>query len=62
MERFLSYLNFYPSEKVAPPFIRVEKNSSLGVQGIKRSGFCADFKNVQKSRVWQKGKNLLLKN
>ncbi len=26
MERFLSYLNFYPSEKVAPPFIRVEKN------------------------------------
>jgi hypothetical protein len=36
---FLSYLNFYPSEKVAPPFIRVEKISSkLGVQGIKRSG------------------------
>jgi hypothetical protein len=25
MERFLSYLNFYPWEKVAPPFLRVDK-------------------------------------
>ncbi len=28
----------------------------------KEAEFCSDFKNVQKSRVWQKGKNLLLKN
>jgi hypothetical protein len=28
----------------------------------KEAEYCADFKNVQKSRVWQKGKKLLLKN
>ncbi len=28
----------------------------------KEGEFCADFKNVKKSRVWQKGKKLLLKN
>jgi hypothetical protein len=33
----------------------------LGIQGIKKAEFCADFKNVQKSRVWQKGKNLYRK-
>jgi hypothetical protein len=27
----------------------------------KEAEFCADFKNVQKSRVWQKGKNFLQK-
>jgi hypothetical protein len=25
----------------------------------KEAEFCADFKNVQKSRVWQKGKDFL---
>jgi hypothetical protein len=34
-------------------------SSTLGVQGIKKAEFCADFKNVQKCRVWQKGKNCL---
>jgi hypothetical protein len=34
MERFLSYLTFYPSKKVAPPKI----SSKLAVQGIKRRG------------------------
>ncbi len=34
-------------------------SSTSGVQGIKKAEFCADFKNVQKSRVWQKGKNCL---
>jgi hypothetical protein len=28
----------------------------------KEAEFCADIKNVQKSRVWQKGKNFLQKN
>ncbi len=28
----------------------------------KEAEFCADFKNVQKSRVWQKGKKCLQKN
>ncbi len=44
-------------QESTPPLIRVEKMSSiLGVQGIKKAEFCADFKNVQKSWVWQKGK------
>ncbi len=64
MERFLSYLNFYPSEKVAPPLIRVEKKflQNWACRVSKEAEFCADFKNVQKSQVWQKGKNLLLTN
>jgi hypothetical protein len=33
----------------------------LGVQGIKRSENCSDFKIVQKSRVWQRGKNVYRK-
>ncbi len=48
---------FNPRKKVALPLIWVKKISSkLGVQGIKKAEFCADFKNVQKSWVWQKGK------
>jgi hypothetical protein len=64
MEWFLSYLNFNPSEKVAPPFIRVENKflQNWACRVSKEAEFCADFKNVQKSRVWQKGKKLLLKN
>ena len=37
--------------------MRVEKNFLK----IGHTEFCADFKNVQKSQVWQKGKNLLQK-
>jgi hypothetical protein len=58
-------LTFYPLKKVAPPLIRVEKNFlEIGHTGYlsKESEFCADFKNVQKSRVWQKRKNVLEKN
>ncbi len=64
IERFLSYLTLYPSKEVAPPLTRVEKkflrNGACRVS--KEAEFCADFKNVQKSRVWQKGKNFLQKN
>jgi hypothetical protein len=35
--------------------MRVEKNFLK----IGHTEFCADFKNVQKSQVWQKGKNCL---
>jgi hypothetical protein len=56
-------LNFYPSEKVAPPLIRVEKFffQNWACRVSKEAEFCADFKNVQKSRVWQKGKNFYRK-
>jgi hypothetical protein len=37
IERFLSYLTFYPPKKVALPLIRVEKKF-LSLQVIKRSG------------------------
>jgi hypothetical protein len=47
MERFLSYLNFYPSEKVAPPFIRVEKNFFK----IGRAGYQKKRNFAQKSQV-----------
>jgi hypothetical protein len=65
IEQFLSYLTFYPSKKVPQPLIRVEKKiiSKLGVQGTSTEAeFCADLKNVQKSQVWQTGKNFLQKN
>jgi hypothetical protein len=41
-----------------PPLIRVEKIflRNWACRGSKEAEFCADFKNVQKSRVWQKGK------
>ncbi len=51
IERFLSYLTFYPLKKVAPPLMRVEKKFfKIGVQGIKRSG------------IWQNGKKRSQKN
>jgi hypothetical protein len=64
IEQFLSYLTFYPSKKVVPPLIRVEKKflQNWVCRVSKEAEFCADFKNVQKSRVWQKGKNFLPKN
>jgi len=34
----------------------------LAYRVSKKAEFCADFKNVQKSWVWQKGKNSLQKN
>ncbi len=58
IERFLSYLTFYPSKKTAPPLIRVEKKflQNWPCRVSKEAEFCADFKIVQKYRVWQKGK------
>ena len=63
IEWFLSYLTFYPSTKVAPPLLRVEKKflQNWPCRVSKEAEFCADFKNVQKSWVWQKGKNFYLK-
>jgi hypothetical protein len=57
-------LTFYPPPKnVAPPLIRAEKKflQNLAYRVSKEAEFCADFKNVQKSRVWQKGKKVLQK-
>jgi hypothetical protein len=61
-ERFLSYLTFYPLKKVTPPFIRVEKKflRNWASRVSKEAEFCADFKNVHKSRVWQKKKTEFL--
>jgi hypothetical protein len=58
IERFLSYLTFYPPKKVAQPLIRVEKKflQNLTYRVSKEAEFCADLKNVQKSQVWKKGK------
>ena len=47
----------------ATPYkIRKKILLKLRVRVSKETEFCADFKNVQKSRVWQKGKKLLQKN
>jgi hypothetical protein len=64
IERFLSCLTFYPSKKVAPSIVRVEKKilRNRPCRVSKEAGFCADFKNVHKSWVWQKGKQNLQKN
>ncbi len=46
----------------ATPYkIRKKILSKLRVRVSKETEFCADFKNVLKSRVWQKRKNLLQK-
>ncbi len=60
----LSYVTFYPSKKVALPLIRVEKKflQNWACRVSKEAEFFADFKNVLKSRVWQKGKKILQKN
>jgi hypothetical protein len=55
-------LTFYSPKKVAPPLIRVAKNFFWAYRVSKEAEFRADFKNVQKSRVWQKGKKILQKN
>jgi hypothetical protein len=64
IERFLSYLTFYPLKKVAPPLIRVLKKflRNWVCRVTKEAEFCTDFKNVQKSRVWQNGKKFFQKN
>jgi hypothetical protein len=56
-------LTFHPSKKVAPPLTRVEKKflRNWACRVSKEAEFCADFKNVQKSRVWQKGKKFYRK-
>jgi hypothetical protein len=56
-------LTFYPSKKVTPPLIRVEKKflQNWECRVSKEAEFCADFKNVQKSRVWQKGEKIYRK-
>ncbi len=60
IERFLSYLTFYPPKKV-----RVEKIFfkiwRLASRVSKEAEFCVNLKNVQKSWVWQKGKNFTQK-
>jgi hypothetical protein len=52
-------LTFHPSKKVALPLRRVEKKilRNWVCRVSKEAEFCADFKNVQKSQVWQNGKN-----
>jgi hypothetical protein len=57
-------LTFYPPKKVGPPLIRVEKKflQNWAYRVSKEAEFYADFKNVQKSCVWQKGKKILQKN
>ncbi len=51
-------MTFYPLKKVAPPLIRVQNKflRNWAYRVSKEAEFCADFKNVQKSGVWQKGK------
>jgi hypothetical protein len=51
---------FIPWKKVGPPLTRVEKKmSSKWVYRVsKEAELCADFKNVQKSWVWQKEKKI----
>jgi hypothetical protein len=57
-------LTFCSSKKVAPPLIRVEKKflRNWPCRVSKEAEFGADFTNVKKSRVWQKGKKILQKN
>jgi hypothetical protein len=57
-------LTFNPSKKVALPLIRVEKKflRNWPCRVSKEAEFCTDLKNVEKSRVWQKGKQFLQKN
>ncbi len=58
---FLEMLNgFY----LIWPFIRVGKKflRNRAYRVSKEAEFCSDFKNVLKSRVWQKGKKFLQKN
>jgi hypothetical protein len=58
---FYLNLTFYPSKKVVSPIIRVEQKilRNWPCRVSKAAEFCADFKHVEKSRVWQKGKIFL---
>ncbi len=60
---YLTYLTFYPPKKVEPPLIRVEKKflRNWAYWVSKEAEFYADFKNVQKSCVWQKGEKIYRK-
>jgi hypothetical protein len=51
------------SQKTAPPLKRVAKKclQNWAQRISKEAEFCADFKNVQKFRVWQKGKHSYIK-
>jgi hypothetical protein len=48
IERFLSYLTFYPLTKVAASLVRVEKKflQNCPQRVSKEAECCADFKNV----------------
>ncbi len=58
IERFLSYWTFYPPKKVALPLIKCWKKflQNWANRVSKEVEFGTDFKNVHKSRVWQKEK------
>jgi hypothetical protein len=60
IERFLSYLTFYPPKKVAAPLIRVENffSPKLGVQGIRRSGILRWFQKCAEVLSLAKGKKI----
>ena len=59
IERFLSYLTFYPSQKVAPLPPSWKK---LGVQGIKRSGILHGFQKCAEVSSLAKGKKVVTEN
>ncbi len=63
IEWFLSYLTFYPPKKVILSLMRAEKKilQNWAYRVSKEAEFCADFKTVQKSRVWQKEKKFFQK-
>jgi hypothetical protein len=56
-------LTFYTPKKVVLPLIRVEKKflQNRAYRVSKEAEFCADFKNMQKSQVCQKGKDFYRK-
>jgi hypothetical protein len=62
IERFLSYLTFYPQKKTATPLIRVEKkflqNSPQRAQ--KEAEICTDFKSVLSLGKGKKGRKTYL--
>ncbi len=64
IERFLSYLTLYPPKKGALALISVEKKFLRNwlYRISKEAEVCADFKNVQMSWVWPKGKKIVQKN
>jgi hypothetical protein len=63
---YIQYILFelLTSKKTAPSLIRVLKKflRNWVCKVSKEAEFWADFKNVQQSQVWQKGKTFLQKN